>query len=113
MRAFTTQLDPQFIVDHESDFPGLVVRDPTAGNQTVFIRSPNLNLGRLVESYFDYSLVESFETSRRGYGDLGIFTATLNGTYLADVDIQTVPNGKRTPIVGKYFNGAGYTRNRF
>ena len=112
LRSFSTQLDPQYIVDHESEFPGLVQRDPTAGNQIVHIHDPILNLGRLIETYFDYSVVERFETSRLG-SDWGTFTAILNGTYLADLDIQTVPNGKRTTVVGKYFNGAAYTHNRF
>jgi iron complex outermembrane receptor protein len=113
LRSFTTQLDPQYILFHESDFPGLVQRDPTAGNRIVFIRSPTLNLGRFIQTYFDYALVDTLETSRLGHGDFGTFTATLNGTYLADLDVQTVPNGKRTTVVGKYFLGAAYTHNRF
>ena len=120
VRGFETQLDPQFVVDHESEFPGLVQRDPNAGNKIVLIRIPTLNLGRFIESYTDYEAVETFETSRLGHNDWGTFTATLNGTYLMDVDIQAIPNGKRLTAVGKYgggFQGPGgggnYTHNRW
>jgi len=120
VRGFETQLDPQFVVDHESEFPGLVQRDPNAGNKIVLIRIPTLNLGRFIESYTDYEAVETFETSRLGHNDWGTFTATLNGTYLMDVDIQAFPNGKRLTAVGKYgggFQGPGgggnYTHNRW
>ena len=113
VRSFVAQLDPQYIVDHESDFPGLVVRDPTAGNRIALIHSPSLNLGRVIESYFDYSLVETFETTRLGYGDWGTFTATFNGSYLSEFKVETVPGGGLENQVGKYFNGAAYTHNRF
>jgi iron complex outermembrane receptor protein len=120
LRGFQTQLDPQFLIDHESEFPGLVVRDPNAGNRIVLLNVPTLNLGRLIESYIDYEAVEIFETARLGHGDWGTFTATLNGTYLTDVDIQAVPNGKRTTAVGKFgggfqgiSGGGAYTHNRW
>ena len=114
------QLDPQFVVDHESEFPGFVVRDPNAGNQIVLIRIPTLNLGRFIESYIDYEAVETFETARLGHADVGTLTATFNGTYLADVDIQALPNGKRTTVVGKFgggfqgpSGGGNFTHNRW
>jgi iron complex outermembrane recepter protein len=120
IRGFETFLDPQFVVDHPSEFPGLVQRDPAAGNRITLIRIPVLNLGRFIETYIDYEAVETFETARLGHGDWGIFTATFNGTYLADVDVQAVPNGKRTTAVGKFgggFQGVGgggnYSHNRW
>ena len=120
LRGFSTQPDAQFIVSHESEFPGLVERDPSAGNRIILIHDPVLNLGRFIESYIDYEAVETFETTRLGHGDWGTFTATFNGTYLADVDIQAVPNGKRLTAVGKFgggfqgtTGGGAYTHNRW
>jgi len=50
-------------------------------------------------SAWDFEAVEIFDTSRLGHGDWGTFTATWNETYMADVDIQTVPDGKRFTAV--------------
>ena len=120
IRAFQSSLDPQFIVDHESEFPGLVIRDPTQGNRIVLIRDLEQNVGRFIESYFDYEAVETFETARLGHGDWGTFTATFNGTYLADVDVQIFPGTKRFTVVGKFGggfqgtqSGGNYTHNRW
>ncbi len=116
LRGFATQLQPQFIVDNESLFPGLITRDPGQGNRIVSIHSPYLNVGGFIENYIDFSVVETFQTSRLGHGDWGTFTATLNGTYLIDVKIQAVPDAPFENVVGKF--GAGfqfggnYTHNR-
>jgi len=74
----------------------------------------------LVLTALDYEAVETFETSRLGHGDLGTFTATFNGTYNVDIDLQTVPNGSRQTVVGKFgggfqgTNGGGsFTHNRW
>src|SRR5205085_1456383 len=55
-----------------------------------------------------------------GHGDWGTFTATWNETYMADVDVQAVQDGKRLTAVGKFgggfqgVNGGGsYTHNRW
>jgi iron complex outermembrane recepter protein len=119
IRGFQSFLDPQFIVDHESEFPGLVVRDPTQGNAIIFILSREQNLGRFIESYIDYEVVETFETSRLGHGDLGTLTATFNGTYLADVRVQIFPGTKTFHAVGKFgggfqgpSSGGNFTHNR-
>jgi len=120
IRGFQTFLDPQFIVDHESEFPGLVRRDPNQSNTIIDIRDLEQNVGRFIESYIDYEAVEVFETSRLEHGDWGTFTATFNGTYLADVDVQIFPGTKRFTAVGKFsggFQGAqaggNYTHNRW
>jgi len=131
MRGFVTQFDPQFVVDHEgSPFPTFIgvagpitetfiQRDP-ATNAIVLINTPFQNAGRIILTNLDYEAIEIFETSRLGHGDRGTFTATFNGTYLADVDLQTVPNGKRTTVVGKFGGGfqgvsagGNYTHNRW
>ncbi len=120
IRAFQSSVDPQFIVDHESEFPGLVIRDPTQDNRIILIRDLEQNVGRFIESYVDYEAVETFETARLGHGDWGTFTATFNGTYLADVDVQIFPGTKRFTVVGKFGgdfqgtqSGGNYTHNRW
>jgi iron complex outermembrane recepter protein len=120
IRGFQSSLDPQFVVDHESELPGLVIRDPTQGNAIALIRIPEQNVGRFIESYIDYEAVEAFETARLGHGDWGTFTATFNGTYLVDVDVQTLPDTKRFTAVGKFGggfqgtqSGGNYTHNRW
>jgi iron complex outermembrane receptor protein len=128
LRGFTSFLSAQFLLDHEAEFPGQVVRGPpgaNGGNNPVFgpvlnLFTPLQNLGREVLSAWDYEAVEIFETNRLGHGDWGTFTATFNGTYLADVDVQATPNGKRFTAVGQFgggfqgVNGGGsYTHNRW
>ena len=131
LRGYVTQFDPQFVVDHEGrPFPTFVgtpgpitetfiQRDPTT-NAIVVINTPFQNAGRLVLTSIDYEAVEVFDTSRLGHGDWGTFTATFNGTYAADVDLQTVPNGKRLTVIGKFGGGfqgpsagGNYTHNRW
>jgi iron complex outermembrane receptor protein len=129
IRGFTTTLDPQFLIDHAGP------QDPVTGTQhlgasTIFrdghnqgiteLFTPFQNLGREILSAWDFEVVEIFETSRLGHGDMGTITATWNETYMADVDIQAVPGGPRFTAVGKFgggfqgTNGGGsYTHNRW
>jgi iron complex outermembrane receptor protein len=129
IRGFTTVLDPQFLIDHAGP------QDPITGTQTlgdsVITRNgfngeilqlftPFQNLGREILSAWDFEAVEIFDTTRLGHGDWGTFTATWNETYLADVDVQAVANGKRLTAVGKFgggFQGPGgggsFTHNRW
>ena len=129
IRGFTTTIDPQFLIDHAGP------QNPVTGTQTLgtstitrdgfngpilLLFTPEQNLGREILSAWDFEAVEIFDTSRLGHGDWGTFTATWNETYMADVDIQAVPNGKRFTAVGKFgggfqgINGGGsYTHNRW
>src|SRR4029077_8965747 len=127
IRGFTTSLDPQFLIDHENLFPTQVIRGAPLGNGNsttvgpiILLLTPFQNLGREVLSAWDFEVVEIFETSRLGHGDWGTFTATWNETYMADVDIQAIPNGKRITAVGQFgggfqgVNGGGsFTHNRW
>jgi iron complex outermembrane recepter protein len=129
LRGFTTVLDPQFLIDHAGP-QNPVTGEQTLGPSTITRAGPNgeilqlftpfQNLGREILSAWDFEAVEIFDTSRIGHGDWGTFTATWNETYMADVDIQTVPNGKRFTAVGRFgggfqgVNGGGsYTHNRW
>lgn len=105
VRGFQTTLSPPFIVAHESEFPGLVVRDPNQGNSIILVRSPEQNVGRFIESYIDYQLAETFETARLGHGDWGKVTAIFNGSYLQDVKVQLFRGTELVNAVGKFGGG--------
>jgi iron complex outermembrane receptor protein len=127
LRGFTTVLDSQFLIDHASNTTGFlgaseVIRAGGPGSATpiILLITPFQNLGREILSAWDFEVVEIFDTTRLGHGDWGTFTATWNETYLADVDIQAVPDGKRLTAVGKFgggfqgANGGGsFTHNRW
>ncbi len=89
------QLDPQFLVNHEDQFPGQVIRGPSTVpgdpfGPIVLLNLPEQNLGRLIQEGWDYEMVYSFDTSRLGHGDWGTLTATFNGTYIDRVVLQAV-----------------------
>jgi hypothetical protein len=128
IRGFTTTLDPQFLIDHAGpqDANGTqhlgassITRDGPNG-AILQLDTPFQNLGREKLSAWDFEVVEIFDTSRLGHGDWGTFTATWNETYMADVDVQTIPGGATFTAVGKFGggfqgpNGGGsYTHNRW
>jgi len=126
LRGYTTFINPQitintapFVANGASPGVGGTVFRDLAGAISQ-VSSPFQNTGREIISAWDYEIVETFETSRLGHGDMGTLTATMNGTYLADVDIQIIPNGPRRTAVGQFgggFQGASgggaYTHNRF
>jgi iron complex outermembrane receptor protein len=128
IRGFTTSIDPQFLIEHAGPQdangtqhlgPSTIVRDGFNGPILLLI-TPEQNLGREILSAWDFEAVEIFDTSRLGHGDWGTFTATWNETYMADVDVQAVPDGKRLTVVGKFGggfqgnNGGGsFTHNRW
>ena len=125
LRAVTAILDPQFLVNHEDQFPGQVIRGPSTGpddpfGPIVFLLLPEQNLGRIIEEGWDYELVYSFESSRLGHGDWGTLTATLNGTYIDRVALQAVVGGPEQSVVGKFgggflgtAGGGSFTHNRW
>ncbi|PYL55082.1 MAG: hypothetical protein DMF29_04250, partial [Verrucomicrobia bacterium] len=128
IRGFTTTLDPQFLIDHAGPQdangtqhlgPSTILRSGFNG-EIVELFTPFQNLGREILSAWDFEAVEIFDTTRMGHGDWGTFTATWNETYMADVDVQAVQDGKRLTAVGKFgggfqgVNGGGsYTHNRW
>jgi iron complex outermembrane recepter protein len=125
LRAVTAQLDPQFLIDHEDQFPGQVVRGPSTGpgdpfGPIVLLRLPEQNLGRFIQEGWDYELAYTLETSRLGHGDFGTLTATFNGTYIDRAVIQAVPGGPEQVVVGKFgggflgqLAGGSFTHNRW
>jgi len=124
LRGVTVQLDSQFLVDHEDQFPGQVIRGaPSPGDPAgpiLLLLTPQQNLGRFIQEGWDYELAYTFETSRLGYGDFGTLTATFNGTYIDRAVLQAVPGGPEQNVVGKFGGGflgqqagGSFTHNRW
>jgi iron complex outermembrane receptor protein len=124
LRAVTAVLDPQFLINHEDQFPGQVIREPPpAGEQfgpIVLLKLPEQNLGRFIQEGWDYELAYSFESSKLGHRDLGTLTATFNGTYIDRVVLQAVVGGPEKVVVGKFGGGflgpdagGSFTHNRW
>ena len=125
LRAVTVQLDPQFLVNHEDQFPGQVIRGPSTGpddpfGPVVLLLLPEQNLGRIIQEGWDYELAYSFESSRLGQGDWGTLTATFNGTYIDRVVLQAVVGGSEQSVVGNFgggflgpTGGGSFTHNRW
>src|SRR5437870_2326459 len=110
LRGVTVRLDPQYLIDHEDQFPGQVIRGPSTGpddpfGPIVLLLLPEQNLGRIIQEGWDYELAYSFESSRLGHGNWGTLTATFNGTYLNRVSLQAVIGGPEHEVVGKFGGG--------
>jgi len=105
MRSIAALLGSQFILDHESSFPGLVTRAPAppgfVGPVTLII-DPNANLAGAVLEGLDYELIYILDTSIFGHGDFGQFTYTVNGTWLSRFELQVNPNQKPFGIAGEF-----------
>jgi iron complex outermembrane recepter protein len=113
IRGVTAQLTAQFLVDHEDEFPGLVIRGPSTGPDDPFGPIVRLllseeNLGRFIEEGWDYEAVYSFDTSRLGHGDWGTVILTLNGNYLDRAVLQATPDAGEKSVAGRF--GAGFLR---
>ncbi len=125
LRAVTAILDPQFLINHEDQFPGQVIRGPSTGpddpfGPIVLLLLPEQNLGRIIQEGWDYELAYSFDTARLEHGDWGTLTATLNGTYIDRVSLQAVAGGPEHSVVGKFgggflgtAGGGSFTHNRW
>src|SRR5438067_7488535 len=111
LRSIASFVSPQFIIDFENSFPGLVSRDPTTG-AIIQIINPDLNLTRAVVEGVDYEAIYILDSSIFGRGDFGKFILTLNGTYLSRFEFQPTPVSKRIGLSGEFvpfgfnFNGS-------
>ena len=108
LRSIASFVGPQFILDFEHSFPGLVRRDPTTGAVTEII-NPDLNLTRAVVEGIDYEGIYILDSSIFGHGDFGRFTFILNGTYLSRFEFQPTSFSKRFGISGQFVNGFNFT----
>jgi len=108
LRSIASFVDPQFIIDFENSFPGLVSRDPTTGAITQVI-NPSLNLIRAIVEGIDYEAIYILDSGIFGHGDFGRFTFTLNGTYLSRFEFQPTPVSDQFGLSGKFVNGFSFT----
>ncbi len=108
LRSIASFVDPQFIIDFENSFPGLVIRNPTTGAITE-VRDPGLNLTRAIVEGVDYEAIYILDSSIFGHGDVGRLTVTLNGTYLSRFEFQATPVSKRIGLSGEFVTGASFT----
>lgn len=108
LRSIIAGVSPQFVVDFEKSFPGLVSRDPTTDAITgVLVPTFNLN-GAIVEGV-DYEVIYILDSAIFGHGDFGRVTFTLNGTYLSRFEFQATPDSKRIGLSGGFIRGASFT----
>src|SRR5439155_21553521 len=108
LRSIASFVDPQFIINFENSFPGLVSRDPTTGAITEIV-NPDLNLTRAVVEGVDYEAIYILDSSIFGRGDFGRLTFTLNGTYLSRFEFQPTPFSKRIGLSGEFVTSASFT----
>jgi len=108
LRSIASFVDPQFIIDFENSFPGLVTRNPVTGAITEVV-NPSLNLTRAIVEGADYEAIYTLDSTIFGHGDFGRLTFTLNGTYLSRFDFQPTPVSKRVGISGEFVTGASFT----
>jgi iron complex outermembrane recepter protein len=108
LRSIASFVSPQFIIDFENSFPGLVTRNATTGAITEIV-NPSLNLTRAVVEGADYEAIYILDSTMFGHGDFGRLTFTLNGTYLSRFDFQPTPVSKRIGISGEFVTGASFT----
>lgn len=125
IRGVTLQLESQFLVDHETQFPGQVVRGPPTNpgdpfGPIVLLLLPEQNLGRMIQEGVDYSLIYSFDSRKLDHGDWGTITAFFRGTYLDRAILEAVPGGPEQSVVGKFGGGflgtpggGSFTHNRW
>src|SRR5262249_14220370 len=67
LRSIVSSVSPQFIIDFENSFPGLVLRDPTTGAITGVL-DPNLNLTGAIVEGVDYEGIYILDSSIFGHG---------------------------------------------
>src|SRR5947199_5531126 len=108
LRSIASFVDPQFIINFENSFPGLVSRDPTTGAITEIV-NPDLNLTRAVVEGVDYEAIYILDSSIFGRGDFGRLTFTLNGTYLSRFEFQETQGSKRIGLSGESVSGFSVT----
>jgi iron complex outermembrane recepter protein len=108
LRSIASFVNPQFVIDFENSFPGLVIRNPTTGAISETI-NPNLNLTSAIVEGIDYEGIYILDTSIFGRGDFGRLTLTLNGTYLSRFEFQATPVSKRIGLSGEFVTSASFT----
>jgi iron complex outermembrane receptor protein len=101
LRSIAALIGPQFILDHEQQLPGLVIRDPTTGAIKRII-DPNLNLSEAIVEGIDYEAIYILDSAIFGGPDWGRLTFTLNGTWLSRFVLQLSSDFKPINIAGQF-----------
>jgi hypothetical protein len=96
-----TFLGAQFILDHESQFPDLVQRDPTNGAITVVI-DPSFNLAGAAPGRNRLRAIYILDSTIFGGPDWGRLTFTVNGTYLNTFDLVVFPGQPAINLAGHF-----------
>jgi iron complex outermembrane receptor protein len=90
-----TSVDPQFILNHESLFPGAVVRN--AGGAVLAINDTYQNIGRLETEGFDFGF--TYTTKEFVWGKIDV---EFNGNYIQRYVIQNLPDQPFVVKAGRY-----------
>ena len=90
-----TSVDPQFILNHESLFPGAVVRN--AGGAVLAINDTYQNIGRLETEGFDFGF--TYTTKEFVWGKIDV---EFNGNYIRRYVIQNLPDQPFIVRAGRY-----------
>ena len=88
-------VDPQFILNHESLFPGAVVRN--AGGAVQAINDTFQNIGRLETEGFDFGF--TYNTKEFTWGKVDV---EFNGNYIQRYVIQNLPDQPFIVKAGRY-----------
>jgi iron complex outermembrane receptor protein len=108
LRSIASFVGPQFIIDFENSFPGLVIRNPMTGAIAAVI-GQTLNLTHAIVEGIDYEGIYILDSSIFGHGDFGRLTFTLNDTYLSRFEFQPTPFSKRIGLSGEFVTSASFT----
>jgi len=88
-------VDPQFILNHESLFPGAVVRN--SGGAVLVINDTLQNIGRLETEGFDFGF--TYSTKEFVWGKVDV---EFNGNYIQRYVIQNLPDQPFIVRAGRY-----------
>jgi len=94
---------PQFIVDHESEFPGFVIRDATGEIKRVLDRV--LNISQAIVEGLDYEAIYTLDSGIFGRGDFGRLTGAtvhITGRYEDDNILLTGSSKPTEPRSGPF-----------
>src|SRR4029077_16082073 len=94
-------------------FSDLIQRDPVTG-AVLSVDSALRNTARDVTEGLDYEALYQLDTSLFGHGNIGTFTFTLNGNYLARFVQQPSPVERKVNLTGEFVGVrfGSYPRNR-
>jgi iron complex outermembrane receptor protein len=90
-----TSVDPQFILNHESLFPGAVVRN--TGGAVLAINDTLQNIGRLETEGFDFGF--TYSTKEFAWGKVDV---EFDGNYIRRYVIQNLPDQPFVAETGTY-----------